>query len=196
MQEYIRQLFTENIQTMIATGEALYGPIESAALGIVQALINDRKVLCCGEGAATALAAHMAQLLVDQFETERPCLPAVALQSNLAALNPGKHQPDDLLARQVRALGQDGDILLVLSLTGEEAGLIKAVEAALTKDMTVIALTVDNNGELSGLLGSTDVELKVPAHRPARVFECYVFLLHCVCELIDSTLFPQQHEHM
>ncbi len=75
-----------------------------------------------------------------------------------------------------------------------KSSLIKAVEAALTKDMTVVALTVDNNGELSGLLGNTDVELRVPAHRAARVFECYVFLLHCVCELIDSTLFPQQDD--
>ena len=72
--------------------------------------------------------------------------------------------------------------------------MIHAVEAALTKDMTVVALTVDNNGELSGLLGNTDVELRVPAHRPARVFECYAFLLHCVCELIDNTLFPQQDD--
>ena len=100
----------------------------------------------------------------------------------------------DFLARQVRALGQEGDILLVLSLSGDEASLIQAVEAALTKDMTVIALTVDNNGELSGLLGNTDTELRVPAHRPARVYECYAFLLHCVVELIDNTLFPQQDE--
>ena len=63
MQEHIRQLFTENIQTMIATGEALAAPIESAALTIVHALINDRKVLCCGEGAARALASHFSQLL-------------------------------------------------------------------------------------------------------------------------------------
>jgi DnaA initiator-associating protein len=193
MQEHIRQLFTENIQTMIATGEALAAPIESAALTIVHALINDRKVLCCGEGAARALASHFSQLLVDQFETERPCLPALALQTELSGLQ-SANQHQDYLARQVRALGQDGDILLVLSLSGDEQNLIKAVEAALTKDMTVVALTVDNNGELSGLLGNTDVELRVPIHRPARVFECYAFLLHCVCELIDSTLFPQQDE--
>lgn len=71
MQEHIRQLFSENIQTMIATGEALAEPIETAALTIVQTLINDRKVLCAGEGAATALSGHFARLLLDQFETER-----------------------------------------------------------------------------------------------------------------------------
>lgn len=196
MQDHIRHLFSENIQTMIATGEALSAPIERAALTIVQALISDRKVLCCGEGSAQALASHFAQLLLDQFETERPCLPACALDprpSGLVALN--KQHPD-YLARQVRALGQEGDVLLVLSLNGDEHSLIQAVEAALTKDMTVVALTVDNDGELSGLLGEEDVELRVPAHRSARVFECFSFLLHCVVELIDHTLFPQQDEHL
>ncbi len=194
MQEHIRQLFSENIQTMIATGEALAGPIESAALTIVQALINDRKVLCAGEGAAKALASHFARLLLDQFETERPCLPACALNNDNSGLVHVAMQHQDYLARQVRALGQEGDILLVLSLSGDEDSLIRAVEAALTKDMTVIALTVDNNGELSGLLGNTDVELRVPAHRPARVYECYAFLLHSLVELIDNCLFPQQDD--
>lgn len=193
MQEHIRQLFAENIQTMIATSEALAEPIESAALTIVQGLIDDKKVLCAGDGAANALAGHFARLLLDQFETERPCLPALALQNDCSSLKASLQQ-QDYLARQVRALGQEGDILFVLSLSGGEPCLISAVEAALTKDMTVIALTVDNDGELSGLLGHSDVELRVPAHRPARVFECFAFLLHAVVELIDNTLFPQQDD--
>lgn len=194
MQDHIRQLFTENIQTMIATGEALSAPIENAAVSLVNCLINGGKVICCGEGASAALASHFSQLLLDQFEAERPCLPAFALLSHNSSLQPGNSHNTDHLARQVRALGQAGDVLVVISMTGEEHNLIKAVEAALTKDMTVVALTVDNSGELSGLLGSQDTELKVPAHRPARVFECYTFLLHALCELIDITLFPQQGE--
>ena len=192
MQDHIRQLFTENIQTMIATGEALSAPIENAAVSLVNCLINGGKVICCGEGASAALATHFAQLLLDQFEAERPCLPAFALLTNNSSLQPGNQENPDHLARQVRALGQAGDVLVAISMTGEEHNLIKAVEAALTKDMTVVALTVDNSGELSGLLGNQDTELKVPAHRPARVFECYTFLLHALCELIDTTLFPQQ----
>ncbi len=194
MQEHIRHLFSENIQTMIATSEALAGPIESSALLLVDALINGGKVMCCGEGASRSLASHFAQLLLDQFETERPCLPAFALQADASSLQPGNQQNHDYLARQVRALGQAADVLVVISLNGAEQSLIRATEAALTKDMKVIALTVDNSSELSGLLNQQDVELKVPAHRPARVVECYTFLLHCVCELIDMTLFPQQGE--
>lgn len=194
MQEHIRQLFSENIQTMIATGEALSRPIENGALMIVHSLINGGKVICCGEGIAAALAAHFAQLLLDQFETERPCLPAFALRQEQAGLNPNNLTNPDYLARQVKALGQNNDVLVVISLTGEEQSLIKAAEAALTNDMKIIALTVDNSDELSGLLSQQDVELKVPAHRTARVFECYTFLLHCLCELIDMTLFPQQGE--
>ncbi|WP_423185268.1 SIS domain-containing protein [Alishewanella sp. d11] len=194
MQEHIRHLFSENIQTMIATSEALAGPIESSALTIVNTLINGGKVICCGEGASANLANHFAQLLLDQFETERPCLPAFALQSDNSSLQPVNQQNHDYLARQVRALGQAADILIVISLSGAEQSLIRATEAALTNDMKVIALTIDNSSELSGLLNQQDIELKVPAHRPARVIECYTFLLHCLCELIDMTLFPQQGE--
>lgn len=192
MQEHIKQLFTENIQTMIATGEALAAPIENAAMSIVTCLINGGKVVCCGEGASAPLASHFSQLLLDQFETERPCLPAFALVNQSSALQPLNQLKPEHLARQVRAIGQANDVLVVISMTGEEHSLIKAVEAALTQDMTVIALTVNSSGELSGLLSQQDTELRVPAHRPARIFECYSFLLHAICELIDMTLFPQQ----
>lgn len=195
MQDHIKQLFTENIQTMIATGEALAAPIENAAVSIVNCLINGGKVVCCGEGASAALASHFSQLLLDQFEAERPCLPAFALVSQSSALQPDNQAKPEHLARQVRAIGQAGDVLVVISMTGEEHSLIKAVEAALTQDLAVVALTVDSSGELSGLLGPQDTELRVPAHRPARVFECYSFLLHAICELIDMTLFPQQEDY-
>lgn len=199
MQEHIRQLFSENIQTMIATSEALAGPIEQSALVIVQSLISGGKVLCCGEGASASLAGHFSQLLLDQFQTERPCLPALALQADVSSLQPGNQINVQYLARQIKALGQSTDVLLVISLTGAEQSLIKAVESALTNDMKVIALipdnmSPDNNGELSGLLNQQDVELKVTAHSPARLLECYTFLLHALCELIDLTLFPQQGE--
>lgn len=190
MQEHIRQLFSENIQTMIAAGESLAAPLENAAFVIVNNLVSGGKVICCGDGATQALAQHFSQLLLDQYETERPCLPALALQIHNNSLQYNHQQ--DYLARQIKALGQSNDVLLVISVTGSEPALIKAVEAALTNDMKVIALTVDGSGELSGLLNQQDVELKVPAHRRARIFECYTFLLHSLCELIDMTLFPQQ----
>lgn len=192
MQEHIRQLFSENIQTMIATGESLAAPLENAACVIVNNLVSGGKVICCGDGATQALAHHVAQLLLDQFETERPCLPAVALQAQNSSLQ-HNHQLD-YLARQIKALGTSNDVLLVISLTGSEPSLIKAVEAALTSDMKIIALTVEGSGELSGLLNQQDVELKVPSQRRARIFECYTFLLHSLCELIDITLFPQQED--
>src|SRR5690606_37382806 len=126
MQEHIRQLFSENIQTMIATGESLAGPLENAAFVIVNNLVSGGKVICCGEGATAALAGHFAQLLLDQFETERPCLPALALQPQNNSLQHSHQQ--DYLARQIKALGQNNDVLLVISLSGSEPALIKAVE--------------------------------------------------------------------
>ena len=190
MQEHIRQLFSENIQTMIAAGESLSDALENAALVIVHNLVSGGKVICCGDGATAGLANHFAQLLLDKFETERPCLPALALQQHSSSLQ--HQQQHDYLARQIKALGQNNDVLLVVSSSGNEPSLIKAVEAALTNDMKIVALTVDGSVELSGLLNQQDVELKVPAHRPARIFECFTFVLHSLCEVIELTLFPQQ----
>lgn len=193
MQESVRQLINENIQNVITTGEALSAAIENSAIMVVNTLLNGGKIICCGDGATSGLACHFAQLLLDQYETERPCLPAFALQPATSGFHPAGEQHLHL-ARQVKALGQASDVLVVIALSGSEPALIKAVEAALTNDMKIIALTMNNNSELSGLLSQQDIELNVPIHRQARRYECYVFLLHCICELTDMTLFPQQEE--
>ncbi len=192
MQDIVKEIYTESIQAQIAAGEVLPSALESAAFTIAQSLINGNKLLCCGSNSCHMLANHIASLLVNFYETERPCLPAVALNSQQAHLSayaqPAEH---DVFARQVRAFGESGDLLLVLACSGNEKEVISAVEAALTKDMQVIAMVGDEGGELTGLLGPSDVEIKVPSKRPSRIVESHLFNLHCLSELIDLTLFPQ-----
>lgn len=193
MQEIIKNLFTQSIQAQIAAGEVLPAALESSALTIAQRLINGNKVLCCGATSCHLLAEHIATLLVNFFETERPCLPAIALSQQ--ASNLGDHieqKKADIFSRQIRAFGQQGDLLLVIAIDGNEKSVIRAVEAALTKDMTVIAMLGDEGGELAGLLNANDVEIRVPAKRPSRVLESHLVNLHCLAELIDLTLFPQE----
>ncbi|MEO2268733.1 SIS domain-containing protein [Pseudoalteromonas pernae] len=193
MQEQIKALFTESIQAQIAAGEVLPAALESAALRIAQALINGNKLLCCGASSCHMLSEHFAGLLINHYETERPCLPAIALSAQ--AMNLSAHSTSikirDIYARQIRALGEQGDLLLVLAIDGNEKSVISAVEAALTKDMTVIALVGDDGGELAGLLNTNDVEVRIPAKRPSRILESHLINLHCLSELIDMTLFPQ-----
>ncbi|MFY8273920.1 SIS domain-containing protein [Pseudoalteromonas sp. SSDWG2] len=196
MQEQIKTLFTESIQAQIAAGEVLPSALESGAISIAQALINGNKLLCCGASSCHMLSDHFAGLLVNHYETERPCLPAISLSAhamNLSSTASGT-KARDIYARQIRALGEQGDLLLVLAINGNEKSIISAVEAALTKDMTVIALVGDDGGELAGLLNASDVEIRIPAKRPSRILESHLVNLHCLSELIDMTLFPQGEE--
>lgn len=197
MQETIKKIFTENIQVQIAAGEVLPSALESAAFTIAQSLINGNKLLCCGTASCHMLAQHMAGLLINFYETERPCLPAVALAQEQVNLGQSNHNYEhEAFARQIRAFAQEGDLLLAIAVNGNEKQIISAVEAALTRDMKVIVLVGDDGGELVGLLGPNDVEIRVPSKRPSRIVESHLVNLHCLGELIDLTLFPQEENNV
>ncbi|MGL4352040.1 MAG: SIS domain-containing protein, partial [Plesiomonas shigelloides] len=142
MLEQIKACFTESIQTQIAAAEALPDAIARAALVMAQCLLNGNKILCCGNGASAANAQHFTACLVNRYETERPSLPAIALTADsimLTAIGNDDWQTE-IYSKQVRALGQNGDILLAISTKGNSKDIVKAVEAAVTRDMTIIAL--------------------------------------------------------
>lgn len=184
MLEKIKSTYTESIQTFISSGEILPEHLQLAANMMVQCLLNGNKVLTCGISGGALLADHMADMLVNHYEIERPCLPALSLTNRVSS-------NIDCYGRQVRALGNDTDILLVISALGHDEVIINAVEAALTKDMIVIALTGGDGGELSGLLSDNDVEIRIPSARPSRILETHFFNIHCLCDLIDNILFSQ-----
>ncbi|KLV06207.1 DnaA initiator-associating protein DiaA [Photobacterium aquae] len=192
MLESIKESFTESIQTQIAAAEALPDAISQAAQVMVQSLLNGNKILCCGNGGSAANAQHFASCLINRFETERPSLPALALTADTTTLTAvaNDYSLDEVFSKQIRALGQGGDILLVISTSGNSKNIIKAMEAALTRDMTIIALTGMDGGEMAGLLGTQDVEIRIPSQRTARIQEGHLLTVHCLCDLIDKVLFP------
>ncbi|MEN0677551.1 DnaA initiator-associating protein DiaA [Plesiomonas shigelloides] len=196
MLEQIKACFTESIQTQIAAAEALPDAIARAALVMAQCLLNGNKILCCGNGASAANAQHFTACLVNRYETERPSLPAIALTADsimLTAIGNDDLQTE-IYSKQVRALGQNGDILLAISTKGNSKDIVKAVEAAVTRDMTIIALTGYDGGILAGLLGEQDVEIRIPSHRQSRIQEMHMLTLNCLSDLIDRTLFPHQDD--
>ncbi|MEL6114446.1 phosphoheptose isomerase [Photobacterium sp. SP02] len=195
MLESIKENFTESIQTQIAAAEALPDAISRSAQVMVQSLLNGNKILCCGNGGSASNAQHFASCLINRFETERPSLPAFSLTADtttLTAVANDYHQ-DEIFSKQIRALGQPGDILLVFSTSGNSKNIIKAMEAALTRDMNIIAMTGKDGGVMAGLLGVQDVEIRIPSQRTARIQEGHLLTVHCLCDLIDQILFPQ-HE--
>ncbi|MFM2486730.1 SIS domain-containing protein [Celerinatantimonas yamalensis] len=194
MQERIKEIFRESIQTKIAAAEALPDSIEKGATIIAHSLLNGNKILTCGNGIAASLAHLLTCQLVNRFEAERPSLPALSLSSDLPLLSAiaDDGAVDNIYAKQIRALGQAGDVLVAISDNGNARNLTKALEAAVNRDMTIIALTGKDGGEMAGLLSQQDVEIRVPSDQSIRIFEVHHLTLNSLCDLVDHLLFPRQ----
>ncbi len=194
MQERIKESFTESIQTQIDALEALPEPLEKAAMIMVQCLLGGNKILACGNGGSASNAQAFASALLNRFETDRPSLPAIALTGDSATISAIGNDTyfSDIFSKQVRALGQPGDVLLALSSSGNSQNVIKAMEAAVNRDMTIISLTGLDGGAMAGLLSDSVVDVRVPSQRTARFQEVHMLAILCLCDAIDRTLFPQE----
>ena len=195
MIDKIKENFTERIQTKISAIEILPEAIEKAAFMMVDALIRGNKILSCGNGGCAADAQRFSSELLNRFERDRPSLPAIALTTDTSTLTSVANDAsfDEVFAKQVRALGQQGDILLAISSSGHSRNIIAAVEAALSRDMTIVALTGKDGGEMAGFLSEHDVKIRVPSNRTARIQEVHLLVIHNLCECIDDCLFPADH---
>ena len=187
----IRELFDASVATKQASRDVLAEPIARAVAVMSDALRTDHKILACGNGGSAADAQHFAAELVCRFERERPGLAAVALTTDTSALTAisNDYHFDQIFAKQVRALGQPGDVLLAISTSGNSANVVEAIRAAHERGMTVVALTGREGGDIAPLLNADDVEIRVPADSTARIQEVHLLSIHCLCHQIDATLF-------
>ena len=193
LQERIHQHFTDSLQTGQEALDNLSELIEIAATKIAQALVNDGKILVCGNGGSAAHAQHFSSKMLNRYERERPSLPAISLTCDTSTLTSitNDYQYDEVFAKQIRALGHAGDILLVFTTSGNSANILSAVTAAHDRDLTVIALTGRDGGAVAPLLNDSDIEIRIPSPTTARVQETHLIILHCLCDLIDHQLFGE-----
>lgn len=182
--------FEDSARLKLACAEALAGPIEQAIEVAVAALAADRKIMACGNGGSAGDAQHLAAELVGRFERERPELAAIALTTDTSILTAvaNDYRFDDVFARQVRALGQPGDVLVAISTSGNSANVVAAVQAAHERGIAVVALTGRGGGRIGGMLAGSDVHLCVPHERTARIQEVHLLIVHCLCDGIDVAL--------
>jgi len=191
MIERIRDIFTESIQTKIAAADSLPESIAKAGQIMVNCLLAGGKILTCGNGGSAGDAQHFSSEMLNRFERERPSLPAIALTTDTGTLTSisNDYSYNDVFAKQLRALGQPGDILLAFSTSGNSRNVINAMETALSKDMLIVALTGKDGGEMAGLVGQNDVEVRVPSNSTARIQEVHLVVIHALCDYIDNSLF-------
>ena len=189
----VKNNFQESILTTRNCMDDLAPFIAQAATHMIQALLTDRKVLVCGNGGSAADAQHFSAELLNRFERERPGLPAISLTTDTSTITAigNDYHFDDIFSKQVRALGQSGDVLLGITSSGNSRNVIRAVEAAHERDMICVILNGRDGGGIVSVLSGNDVNICVPGSSTARIQEVHGIVIHCLCDLIDYQLLGQ-----
>lgn len=186
--------FVASIAVKTQSMHSLTPCIVQAAQYIVNSLQQQHKILSCGNGGSAADAQHFSSELLNRFEKDRDGLAAMALTTDSSTLTSIANDDafEFVFAKQIYALGQAGDVLLAISTSGNSPNILRAITAAHSRQMSVIALTGRNGGKISQYLQSSDVEIRVPSYSTARIQEVHLLVIHCLCDLIDHILFPSQ----
>ena len=186
----ISQQFSDSAPTKLEAIELLAAPIAGAVEVMVGSLVGNGRILACGNGGSAADAQHFAAELVGRFEMERQGLAAIALTTDTSIMTAvaNDYGFKAIFERQVRALGQPGDVLLAISTSGNSPNVIEAIQAAQDNDLRVVALTGKGGGQIGEMLRDSDIHLCVPSDRTARIQEVHLLTLHCLCDGIDCLL--------
>lgn len=194
LEQRIQRHFFDCADLQNQAAELLAKPIADAVQAVLGCLTAGGKLLACGNGSAACSAQHFVTQFVGRYERERPGLAAIGLTGDSAVLTALGHQHGytAVFAKQVQAIGNPGDVLLVFSSQGQAANVLAAVDAAHDKDMTVIAFTGHGGGALAPRLTETDVLLCVPHERDARIHEVHLLAIHALCDAVDAQLLGEQ----
>ena len=190
LEQRIQQHFIDSADLKYQAAPVLSRPIADAVQALLACVTSGGKVLACGNGGSAADAQHFSAEFVGRFERERPELAAIALTTDSSILTAVANDYDFnvVFSRQVRALGQPGDVLLAITTSGNSANVLAAIEAAHEREMVVIGLSGRGGGKMAQVLRDTDVHICVPHERTARIQEVHLLTLHCLCDAVDSLL--------
>ncbi|PKL81500.1 MAG: phosphoheptose isomerase [Ignavibacteriae bacterium HGW-Ignavibacteriae-3] len=171
--------------------EACKAEILVAVQGIADAFRNGKKLLLCGNGGSAADSQHIAAEFMIRLShhVQRPALPAIALTTDTSNLTAGGNDIgfENVFARNVEGLGNEGDVLLVISTSGNSPNIIKAVDKAHDKKMFVIGFLGGSGGKLKDIV---DLPIVIPSSNTQRIQEGHITAAHIICELVESDLYP------
>lgn len=183
----IQQHFSTSAESILAN-QFLESQIEEAAKTIFNCFETGGKLMICGNGGSAADAQHLSAELLNRYHRERRELPGIALTTDASTLTAIGNDYDfsEVFSKQVRALAQSNDLLMVITTSGGSENIVKAVQAAHEKSVRCIALNGKNGGQLSPKLKDSDLDIVVKGDVTARIQEVHGLIIHCLCDLIDS----------
>lgn len=191
LQDRIINHFSDSIHVQQDALTYLSELIEFASQQIVSSLLNDKKIFTCGNGRSATTAQLLSSAMLNQFERDRPSLPTINLTTDIATITAvaNDFHFDDIFAKQLRSLGQSGDILLIYTDGNNSSNIAKAITTAHDKEISIIAITGNDGGLIAPLLHENDIEIRVPSNSSSRIHEVHILITHCLCDLIDHQLF-------
>lgn len=172
------------LRETVELSETILPVLEKAAEAFKNCLLSGKKVLACGNGGSACDALHLVEELVGKYSKPRRPLPAICLNSDTTILTCIANDWDyeTIFERQVQALGQTGDFLVVFSSSGNSENLVRAVQAAEAAGLHTLALIGKDGGRLKGL---ADHEIIIPGDKTARIQEMHTWILHELLEVVE-----------
>jgi phosphoheptose isomerase len=193
LDEPLQAIFASHVDTVYRALDLMYPAIHSAVELLCASMLDEHRVLVCGNGAGVAIGQAFCATLLNRTRIDRPALPVLGIGTEPATIGSiaESYGISEVHARQIRSLGQRGDALVAIAGPAEGAGMGHAVQAAHARGMRVIALTAGDGGEAAAALALGDIELRVPTEDPGRVSECQLLLLNALASLIERSLFGE-----
>jgi D-sedoheptulose 7-phosphate isomerase len=190
MEDYIIKIFRESSHLKEVFVNENLGRIVAVVDAVTAALKGGNKILLFGNGGSAADAQHLAAEFVNRFVIERPPLPAIALTTDASVITSIANDYDftDIFSKQIRAIGQRGDVAWGMSTSGASANVVKGLEAARKIGMVTVALTGRDGGEIARI---ADHALNVSSTSTPRIQEVHITVGHVICEMVDFRLFQR-----
>ncbi len=190
MEEKIKKMLLESADVLKKTSEKHSSEISKAADLVIECLRRGNKVLLAGNGGSATQASHIAAEFTGRYKLERKGLPAIALTTDLAAITAisNDYGFDAVFQRKLQALGNKGDVLILLSTSGNSKNILNAEEEAKSIGIKTIALLGKEGGKHKGL---SDIEIIVPSMNTPKIQETHLAILHIICELVEEELFKK-----
>ena len=191
----LNALYEENIKTHIYSKSLLSPQIAEATQLLINSLLRGNKVIACGEGRSYINAQCLVANLLNRYELKRPSFPSVllSLDSAVSSTFVSENTLEKLYQHQFNAIAQQGDILVVFALLGNENNILNIITHAVNKEINVIVLTGNSNDHIQGILTEKDLHISVPSSKESRILENHLFIINSICELIDFNLLSHSY---
>ncbi len=185
----VAKRFTANVDNINLSIDIIAAKIAQAADIIVSALLNENRILVCGNDSTNLLAQYTVSKFINQFETQRPALPALLLNHCLLMNTGSNNDFDEIFSRQIQALGKGKDILLIFMTDELDTNIINAIQMAHEQNMFVILICGDTSEDISPYINKNDRLIQLDIQNNSQVMEVQLLSIHCLCDLIDHLLF-------